>query len=126
MKNSIIAVFIFLILCGFIYYADKDIMNTLSTISSTSNEIENLMNHGLYEEATLKARKLYEDIQVKTVMTSIYLNHTEADYLSDESTRLFVYLSNDEFSDATASLKLLQCNTENLIDLQKFQIKNIF
>lgn len=126
MKNIIVSIFIFFLLCLCLFLIDSNIVNVLTYISKTSTQIESLIEENNLEEAKVLSKELYDTLEIKDLLTSVYLNHSEYDILSDEATKVYIYLQENEIPDTLSALRILKNNAENLLELQKINLKNIF
>lgn len=126
MKNSIISIILFISLCVFISWSNKNVVTLLEYISNSCIEIETEIKSNNIDKAKQLANELYSKLEVKDIIPSIYLNHTEYDALSDEATKIYIYINKDEIPDTLSSIRLLKNNSENIRELQKFTLKNIF
>lgn len=126
MRNSIISVLLFCALCLTLFYINGDVVEMLNYVSYTATQLEELINENQLDEAKRISEILYNELEIKESLPSIYLNHTEYDTLSDEATRVFIYLKENEIADTLTSIRLLKNNAENLLELQKINLENIF
>ena len=126
MKNLFVSIILFVALCFFIYFVNDELDTLLTYISTTTAKIETLINEDNLEEAKILSKELYLILEIKPTVPSIYLSHQEYDLLSDEATKIYMYLNQNAIPDTLASTRILKNNTENLQELQKISLKNIF
>lgn len=73
-----------------------------------------------------KAMDLFNMIQKRGSIASIYVNHVDYDVMLNEALKLSVYLENNDISESEASLHLLKYSTMHMKELQVPNIENIF
>ena len=105
MKNSLISIFIFLVLISFLEYG----------LSSENKE-----------ESFQAAMIIFSRLDEQNIIPSIYINHLDYDVLLNEALKLTVYIEEDDMSEASASLHLLKFAAQHIKDLQVPDLKNIF
>ena len=101
MKNSLISIFIFLVLISFLFYSDMKFKN-------------------------LCTETIFSRLDEQNIIPSIYINHLDYDVLLNEALKLTVYIEEDDMSEASASLHLLKFAAQHIKDLQVPDLKNIF
>ena len=69
---------------------------------------------------------IFNLIQDKGSIASIYINHMDYDVMLNEALELTVYIEKDDSSETEASLHLLKYSTEHMKELQVPNIQNIF
>ena len=126
MKNSLISIFIFLILISFLFYSD---MKFKDLCTDTINDCE-FLEYGLSsenkEESFEAAMIIFSRLDEEAVIPSIYINHLDYDVLLNEALKLTVYIEKDDMSEASTSLHLLKSAAQHIKDLQVPDLKNIF
>lgn len=126
MKNSLFSIFLFIILLGFLTYADINFKNLCSNVVLKCEELEETINYLPKEESFENAMEIYDLIENKGKLASIYINHLDYDVILNEALKLTVYIEKDDYSEAFASLHLLKSNTQHMKELQIPNIENIF
>lgn len=126
MKNAIISVFLFIGLMLGVYFLDNSISKLCMCIFDKCNEIEDILLTDNFEDSYLLSRELLDCLNSDKFITSIYLNHQEFDTLVNEAVKLCIYIENNDVSEAQASLHIVKYNTQNINDLQRASIANIF
>lgn len=126
MKNSLLSILLFILLVGFLTYADISFKNLCSNVIEMCDEMENKINYSTKEENFEDAMEIFNLIEDKGKIAAIYINHVDYDILLSEALKLTVYIEKDDSSEAEASLHLLKYSTEHLKELQVPNIENIF
>ena len=126
MKNSLLSILLFILLVGFLAYADISFKNLCSNVIEMCDEMENKINYSTKEENFKDAMEIFNLIEDKGKIAAIYINHVDYDILLSEALKLTVYIEKDDSSEAEASLHLLKYSTEHLKELQVPNIENIF
>lgn len=126
MKNSLLSILLFILLLGFLAYADISFKNLCSNVIEMCDEMENSINYSNKEENFEDAMEIFNLIEDKGKIAAIYINHVDYDVLLSEALKLTVYIEKDDSSEAEASLHLLKYATEHLKKLQVPNIENIF
>ena len=126
MKNSLFSILLFLLLLGFLTYADISFKNLCSDVIERCDDLEENFNFYTKEERFESAMEIFNLLENKGSIASIYINHVDYDVMLNEALKLTVYIENDDSSESEASLHLLKFSTEHLKDLQVPNIKNIF
>ena len=126
MKNTIIAILIFLSLLGFVTYANYSLNNFCNDIKDISDHVEILIENEEWEEAYLRSLDIIDEIEDKRTFASVYVNHNEVDVVLNEAIRLSVYIKARNPSESLVSTSVLYNLAENIIELNKTNIQNIF
>lgn len=126
MKNSLFSIFLFVILLGFLGYTDISFKNLCSEVVDMCEEMETNMTSLSKEENFRNAMEIYNLIQDKGKIASIYINHVDYDVILNEALKLTVYIENDDSSESEAALHILKSSTEHMKELQVPNIENIF
>lgn len=126
MKNSIISICLFLILVGFLFYADTKFKNLCTDIVKTCENMEDKLTTANQKDNLKEAMDLFNMIDKKGDIAAIYINHMDYDQILNESLKLSVYVEKYDSSEADASLHLLKYMAEHMRDLQVPNLENIF
>lgn len=126
MKNSLFSIFLFVLLLGFLTYADISFKNLCSDVIEMCDEMEENLSYSTKEKNFEDAISIFNLIQEKGNIASIYINHVDYDVMLNEALKLTVYIENDDPSEAEVSLHLLKFSTEHMKKLQVPNIENIF
>ena len=126
MKNSIISYCIFIVLIAFLTYADINFNHLCTDIIDMCDEMEETLDTSSKEENFNNAMDIFNLIQTKGSLASIYINHVDYDVMLNEALKLTVYIEKDDESETEASLHLLKFSTEHMKKLQVPNIENIF
>ena len=126
MKNSLFSIFLFILLLGFLTYTDISFKNLCTDVINMCDEMEKNLNYSTKEENLKDAMAIFDLIQDKGSIASIYINHMDYDVMLNEALKLTVYIEKDDPSETEASLHLLKYSTEHMKELQVPNIENIF
>lgn len=126
MKNSLISIILFLVLIGFLTYADINFKNLCSEIILRCEDMEDSLDKLSKEENFNNAMAIFDLLEDKGSIAAIYINHVDYDTMLNEALKLTVYIEKDDNSETEASLHALKYNTEHMKELQVPNIKNIF
>ena len=126
MKNSIISYCIFIVLIAFLTYADINFKHLCTDIIDMCDEMEETLDTSSKEENFNNAMDIFNLIQTKGSLASIYINHVDYDVMLNEALKLSVYIEKDYEIETEASLHLLKFSTEHMKKLQVPNIENIF
>lgn len=126
MKSSTISILLFLLLVGFLFYADTKFKNLCTEIIEVCNDMEDKLITGNQKDNFNKAMDLFNIIDEKGDIAAIYINHVDYDQILNESIKLSIYIEHYDTSEANASLHLLKYMSEHMRDLQVPKLENIF
>ena len=126
MKNSLISIFIFLVLISFLFYSDMKFKNLCTETINDCEFLEYGLSSENKEESFQAAMIIFSRLDEQNIIPSIYINHLDYDVLLNESLKLTVYIEEDDMSEASASLHLLKFAAQHIKDLQVPDLKNIF
>ena len=126
MKNSLFSIFLFVLLLGFLTYADISFKNLCSNVIQMCDEMEESLDYSSKEKNFQDAMEIFNLIQDKGKIASIYMNHVDYDVMLNEALKLTVYIEKDDSSEAEASLHLLKYSTKHMKELQVPRMENIF
>ena len=90
------------------------------------DSMEESINYSTKEKNFEDAMAIFNLIQDKGNIASIYINHMDYDVMLNEALKLTVYIEKDDSSESEASLHLLKYSTEHMKELQVPKIENIF
>lgn len=126
MKNSLISIFIFLVLISFLFYSDMKFKNLCTETINDCEFLEYGLSSENKEESFEAAMIIFSRLDEQNIIPSIYINHLDYDVLLNEALKLTVYIEEDDMSEASASLHLLKFAAQHIKDLQVPDLKNIF
>ena len=126
MKNSLISIFIFLVLIYFLFYSDMKFKNLCTETINDCEFLEYGLSSENKEESFEAAMIIFSRLDEQNIIPSIYINHLDYDVLLNEALKLTVYIEEDDMSEASASLHLLKFAAQHIKDLQVPDLKNIF
>lgn len=126
MKNSLFSIFLFVLLLIFLTYTDISFKKLCSSVIEMCDEMEESLDYSTKEKNFEDAMKIFNLIQAKGKIASIYMNHVDYDVMLNEALKLTVYIEKDDSSEAEASLHLLKYSTEHMKELQVPKIENLF
>lgn len=126
MKSSFFSILLFIILVAFLTYADISFKNLCNDIIEMCDELEDTMKAQSKEENFETAMKIFNLLQDRGNIASIYINHIDYDVMLTEALKLTVYIENDDISESEASLHSLKFSTTHMKELQIPDFKNIF
>lgn len=126
MRNTLISIFLFIILLVGIIYLNIGLIKICSNAKASTDEIEELISNNEYDLAYEKAEELLYYIDGNDGIPTIYLNHTDYDLIVNECLKLCIYIEERDISEALASLHLIKYSVTHLKDLQTVNLKNIF
>ena len=126
MKNSLISIFIFLVLISFLFYSDMKFKNLCTETINDCEFLEYGLSSENKEESFQVAMIFFSRLDEQNIIPSIYINHLDYDVLLNEALKLTVYIEEDDMSEASASLHLLKFAAQHIKDLQVPDLKNIF
>ncbi|MBX9137252.1 MULTISPECIES: DUF4363 family protein [unclassified Clostridium] len=126
MKNSLFSIFLFILLLGFLTYTDISFKNLCTDVINMCDEMEKSIDYSTKEKSFEDAMAIFNLIQDKGSIASIYINHMDYDVMLNEALKLTVYIEKDDSSETEASLHLLKYSTEHMKELQVPNIQNIF
>lgn len=126
MKATIVSILLFLSLLGFVIYADNSLDNLCDNIEDKCTLITRCLEKDNYDDAYDMSKEILVDLNDRSLITSIYVNHTDYDTLYCEALRLSAYIYKKDKSKSYNSTKVLKCNSHIVKSLHKTNLKNIF
>ena len=126
MKNSLFSIFLFILLLGFLTYTDISFKNLCTDVINMCDSMEESINYSTKDKNFEDAMAIFNLIQDKGNIASIYINHMDYDVMLNEALKLTVYIEKDDSSESETSLHLLKYSTEHMKELQVPKIENIF
>ena len=92
MKNSLFSIFLFVLLLGFLTYADISFKNLCSDVIEMCDKMEETLDYSTKEENFKDAMEIFNLIQDKGKIAAIYINHVDYDVMLNEALKLTVYM----------------------------------
>lgn len=126
MKNTLPPIIIFLCLIFFVYFANSSLIALCDTLTESTNEIEDLLEERDFETAKEKAEDIVNLIDEKTVITAVYINHSDFDNLMDEAHELCLYTKCEDYMESLIAVNSLKEFAKNIKHLHETNIENIF
>lgn len=126
MKNTITSIILFLLVFSFVAYANNSLSKLCENIAEDSENIENLINNNEWDEAYSYSLDLIDEVKNSHKLSSVYVNHTDYDYISNEAEKLSIYIREKNISEAYVSANMLRSTVHNISHLHKPSIENIF
>lgn len=126
MKNVIISFFLFIaMIIGMIFsinYLNKtcnDLMEVCDTLEET---ISNQQWDSLHDDSL----ELLDDLKNKSKIMSMFIDHQQIDHMVNELFKFTQYIKEQDKEESLASLHVIKFYIENIQEVQKINIQNIF
>lgn len=126
MKSTYISIIIFLCLICFIFYADNSFKKLCNNVIDECSDVLDELNDGNWDKAENISLNISKEIKNSKLLSSVYINHTDFDVLTNESLRLSSYIHKEDESESLTSVILLKEYAINIRNLHKLSIENIF
>lgn len=126
MKNAVASILLFLVIMGFVGYANNKLVDMCDQIIEYSQELEFLILRDEWEEAFTLSVQIMDIVRENDLITSVYLNHTETEHLTDEALRLNIFSETKTYDEALISVHNLKYSASNVKKLHELSLKNIF
>ncbi|MBE6051027.1 MAG: DUF4363 family protein [Clostridium sp.] len=126
MKSIITTLVIFSSLLGFVYFANNKLIELCDTITENSIAIEELVKEGNWSEAKTNTQEIINLIEEKTAISSVYINHSDFDDLTDEAIELSIYIDCKDSKESLIAVNSLKNFAKNIKHLHQTHIENIF
>ncbi|WP_294348750.1 DUF4363 family protein [uncultured Clostridium sp.] len=126
MKSLITTLLIFASLLGFVYYANNTLIELCDNITENSITIEELIKENNWSEARDNTQYILNLIDKKTVISSVYINHSDFDDLTDEAIELSIYIDCEDSTESLIAVNSLKNFAKNIKHLHQTHIENIF
>lgn len=85
MKNSLFSIFLFILLLGFLTYTDISFKNLCTDVINMCDSMEESINYSTKEKNFEDAMAIFNLIQDKGNIASIYINHMDYDVMLNEA-----------------------------------------
>lgn len=126
MKSTYASIIIFLCLICFIFYADHSFKKLCNDVIDNCDIVLTNLEESNWSDAEEISQKIAKKIKGSALISSVYINHTDFDILTNEALRLSSYTHNEDDSESLTSAILLKEYATNIRDLHKLSIENIF
>lgn len=126
MKSLITTLLIFASLLSFVYYANNTLIELCDNITENSITIEELIKENNWSEARDNTQYILNLIDKKTVISSVYINHSDFDDLTDEAIELSIYIDCEDSTESLIAVNSLKNFAKNIKHLHQTHIENIF
>ena len=125
MKNTIISIFLFIVLIIGLFFLNNKFVNLCNEIILRCDLIEESLNNYEEDKAYNDAVALIELIKEEADVPAIYLNHVDYDVLKNDALKLSLYIRGDDRAESLATLHAVRSTAEHLRDLQMPNLKNL-
>ena len=125
MKNTIISIFLFIVLIIGLFFLNNKFVNLCNEIILRCDLIEESLNNYEEDKAYNDAVALIELIKEEADVPAIYLNHVDYDVLKNDALKLSLYIRGDDRAESLATLHAVRSTAEHLRDLQTPNFKNL-
>ena len=125
MKNTIISIFLFIVLIIGLFFLNNKFVNLCNEIVLRCDLIEESLNNYEEDKAYTDAVALIELIKEEADVPAIYLNHVDYDVLKNDALKLSLYIRGDDRAESLATLHAVRSTAEHLRDLQTPNFKNL-
>lgn len=125
MKNTIISIFLFIVLIIGLFFLNNKFVNLCNEIVLRCDLIEESLNNYEEDKAYNDAVDLIELIKEEADVPAIYLNHVDYDVLKNDALKLSLYIRGDDRAESLATLHAVRSTAEHLRDLQTPNFKNL-
>ena len=126
MKNTLISIILFCLLLGFVMYTNISLEKLCYNVTSKCETIEDYLNNNNWDLAYIESKDVLIEIEENALLSSIYLNHCDFDNLHNEAIKLTQYIKYNDISESNAAVSILKISAQNIKNLNKPTIENIF
>ncbi|NLZ47871.1 MAG: DUF4363 family protein [Clostridiales bacterium] len=126
MKNLWISISFFILMIIGMLYALNYLNTVCKEVEEKSVKLEELINAENWEEADKLSNDLYYSWIKKAKVMTVFVNHVEIDSLNNEILNLTQYVKCKSKDDALTCSHTIKFYSQNIADLQKLNISNIF
>lgn len=126
MKNTITSILIFLAVLGVVTYFNSSLTKLCNKIKTDTKTIHALIENEDWEDAYNESEKLSKIIKNHSFVLSMYVNHRDFDDILDESIELCLYVQDKDPTESLIALYTLKNSANNMYELHKPTIENIF
>jgi hypothetical protein len=126
MKNIVITFILFIFMCVGLFFASEYIILTCDKLLNVADKIEGDIVDESWDEAYILSFELLDIYEGHVRHMTLFLNHTNVDIIYGEVIKLTQYCKEEEKSEALATLHLVKTLLQEVRQMEKLTINNIF
>lgn len=126
MKNIVITFILFIFMCVGLFFASEYIILTCDKLLSVADKIEGDIVDESWDEAYILSFELLDIYEGHVRHMTLFLNHANVDIIYGEVIKLTQYCKEEEKSEALATLHLVKTLLQEVRQMEKLTINNIF
>lgn len=126
MKNIVITFILFIFMCVGLFFASEYIILTCDKLLNVADKIEGDIVDESWDEAYILSFELLDIYEGHVRHMTLFLNHSNVDIIYGEVIKLTQYCKEEEKSEALATLHLVKTLLQEVRQMEKLTINNIF
>lgn len=126
MKNIVITFILFIFMCVGLFFASEYIILTCDKLLNVADKIEGDIVDESWDEAYILSFELLDIYEGHVRHMTLFLNHANVDIIYGEVIKLTQYCKEEEKSEALATLHLVKTLLQEVRQMEKLTINNIF
>jgi hypothetical protein len=126
MKNAVISFIIFGLMIIVMFFSVNYLDKVCSNLKETSNQLEEVINNEQWDKAYEISTYMLQEWKKHHLIIPAFANHAELDNLNNEMLKLTQYIECKTKDESLASTHVIKFFLENVMELQKVNLQNIF
>lgn len=126
MKNIVITFILFIFMCVGLFFASEYIILTCDKLLNVADKIEGDIVDESWDEAYILSFELLDIYEGHVRHMTLFLNHSNVDIIYGEVIKLTQYCKEEEKSEALATLHFVKTLLQEVRQMEKLTINNIF
>ncbi|MFD3155822.1 DUF4363 family protein [Haloimpatiens sp. FM7330] len=126
MKNIITSFIIFIIMITGIFFSSKHLTNVSNQLLKQTNSLETIVTNEKWEDAYKMSISLLNKWKKEHRKLSVFVHHEEIDDINNELLQLTQYVKCKDKSESLAKIHVIKFFVNNIIELEKVNLQNIF
>jgi hypothetical protein len=126
MKNIVITVIVFLVMCICLFFASQYIILTCDKLLKIANKMESNIVDEQWDESYIRSFELLDIYEGHVQHMTIFVNHTNVDIIYSEVIKLTQYCKEQDKAESLATLHLIKTLLNEVHQMEKISVNNIF
>ncbi|WP_291575379.1 DUF4363 family protein [Clostridium sp. UBA4548] len=126
MRNIVVTVVVFLIMCFCLFFASQYIILTSDKLLDVANKMENNIVDEKWDDAYIHSFELLDIYEGHVRHMTVFVNHANVDVIYSEVIKLTQYCKEEDKAEALATLHLIKTLLQEVRQMEKVTINNIF
>ncbi|MEG0771869.1 DUF4363 family protein [Clostridium sp.] len=126
MKNIIVSIIVFVVMCVCLFFASQYIILTADKLLEVANKMETNIVDEAWDESYIRSFELLDIYEGHIRHMTVFVNHVNVDVIYSEVIKLTQYCKEEDKPEALATLHLIKTLLQEVRQMEQITVNNIF